>query len=103
MRNRTLGYITLLLFSIMILSSGCARPKNWLISEHETITAFSFGKAGGLTIGVSKYLDIDGHPNSLLLPIITQVFQDSLRARGLEVGEAKPVEGVWGTLVPLHV
>lgn len=97
MRSNLFWLIALALF-ICPAICVCATPKSLLFSEDSENMTFHFGKAGAAKVSVSKGLSMDGYRAATLTPILTEVVQERLQARGFTALEAKPSAGGWSQL-----
>ena len=97
MRNRQVLFFVVAVLMAAALS-GCARPKDWLTTQNAEVRSFYFGETGAAKITIMSSLRIADFPSTLLPSILTEAFQERLRARGLSTEEAKPSAGGLTTL-----
>ena len=97
MHSRFISKFFLILL-VCVGISGCATPKDMLFSQGVESMTFYFGKTGAAKVAVSHTLNLDGYSFNTLTPILTEVIQNRLQARGMAAGEAKPSAGGWSQL-----
>jgi hypothetical protein len=97
MRNR-MYYIFFFVLLCCASLSACARSKSFLFSQNSDTMVFHFGQTGAAKVDVNHSLSMDGYRAASLTPILTEVVQNRLEARGFAVTEAKPSAGGWSQL-----